>query len=53
MDEERELKCPHCGHIFSLDFIICPNCGKKSKRCPHCGEASIFDFSICPNCGKK
>jgi uncharacterized OB-fold protein len=29
MKKEIEKKCPHCGHIFSFDFIICPKCGKK------------------------
>jgi uncharacterized OB-fold protein len=29
MNEEFEKRCPHCGHIFPLDFIICPKCGKK------------------------
>jgi uncharacterized OB-fold protein len=29
MRKEFEKKCPHCGHIFSFDFMICPSCGKK------------------------
>jgi len=29
MNKEIEGQCPHCGHIFSFDFIICPNCSKK------------------------
>jgi uncharacterized Zn-finger protein len=32
MDEERDKKCPHCGHIFSFDFRICPHCGKKYDK---------------------
>jgi uncharacterized Zn-finger protein len=32
MKKEIEKKCPHCEHIFSIDFIICPNCGKKYNK---------------------
>jgi uncharacterized OB-fold protein len=32
MKNEIEKKCPDCGHIFSFDFIICPNCGKKYNK---------------------
>ena len=32
MGEERDKQCPHCGHIFPFDFIICPHCGKKYDK---------------------
>jgi transposase len=32
MIEDIEKRCPRCGHIFSFDFFICPNCGKKYNK---------------------
>jgi uncharacterized Zn-finger protein len=32
MNKEIEKQCPYCGHIFSFDFIICSNCGKKYNK---------------------
>jgi uncharacterized Zn-finger protein len=32
MIENIEKKCPYCGHIFPLDFRICPHCGKKYDK---------------------
>ncbi len=32
MSEMKDKKCPYCDHIFPLDFIICPNCGKKNLK---------------------
>jgi RNA polymerase subunit RPABC4/transcription elongation factor Spt4 len=54
MDKKMDKQCPHCDHIFSFDFTICPNCGKKYRKCPHCGHTPLpDDKKICPACGKK
>jgi uncharacterized Zn-finger protein len=32
MDKEKEKQCTYCGHIFPIDFKICPHCGKKYNK---------------------
>jgi type IV pilus assembly protein PilB len=51
--EVRELRtlCPGCGGPVGIDFLACPQCGKRlGHGCPHCGRALQPDWQYCPYC---
>jgi type IV pilus assembly protein PilB len=54
--EVRELRtlCPGCGAAVGVDFMACPQCGKRlGSGCPHCGRALQPGWNFCPYCAKS
>jgi len=54
--EVREVRtlCSGCGVAVGLDFMACPNCGKRlNAGCPHCGRALQGSWKFCPYCAKS
>ena len=54
--EVREMRtlCPGCGSAVGLDFMACPQCGKRlGGGCPHCGRALQPGWSFCPYCARS
>ncbi len=54
--EVRELRtlCSGCGSAVGVDFLACPQCGKRlSGGCPHCGRALQPGWSFCPYCARS
>ena len=53
--EVREMRtlCPACGAAVGVDFLACPQCGKRlSGACPHCGRALQPGWNFCPYCAR-
>ena len=53
--EVREMRtlCPGCGAAVGVDFLACPQCGKRlGSGCPHCGRALQPGWNFCPYCAK-
>jgi type IV pilus assembly protein PilB len=51
--EVRELRtvCTSCGSAVGMDFMACPQCGKRlSTGCPTCGRALQSGWNFCPYC---
>ena len=51
--EIREVRtlCPGCGAAVGIDFLACPQCGKRlGGGCPHCGRAMQPGWNFCPYC---
>jgi type IV pilus assembly protein PilB len=54
--EVREMRtlCPGCGATVGVDFMACPQCGKRlGSGCPHCGRALQPGWHFCPYCAKS
>ncbi|OLC39943.1 MAG: hypothetical protein AUH43_27605 [Acidobacteria bacterium 13_1_40CM_65_14] len=54
--EVREMRtlCPGCGAAVGVDFLACPQCGKRlGSGCPHCGRALQPGWNFCPYCAKS
>jgi len=54
--EVREMRtlCPGCGSAVGVDFMACPQCGKRlGGGCPHCGRALQPGWNFCPYCAKS
>jgi type IV pilus assembly protein PilB len=54
--EVRELRtlCPACGSAVGVDFMACPQCGKRlNGGCPHCGRALQPGWNFCPYCARS
>jgi uncharacterized OB-fold protein len=54
--EVRELRtvCPGCGSAVGVDFLACPQCGKRlSSGCPHCGRSLQPGWNFCPYCARS
>ena len=54
--EVREVRtlCSGCGAAVGVDFMACPQCGKRlSGGCPHCGRALQPGWNFCPYCARS
>ena len=54
--EVREMRtlCTGCGCAVGVDFLACPQCGKRlGAGCPHCGRALQPGWNFCPYCAKS
>jgi type IV pilus assembly protein PilB len=54
--EVREMRtlCAGCGSAVGVDFMACPQCGKRLvSGCPHCGRALQPGWNFCPYCAKS
>src|SRR5438477_10166483 len=53
--EVREMRtlCAGCGSAVGVDFMACPQCGKRlGAGCPHCGRALQPGWNFCPYCAR-
>jgi uncharacterized OB-fold protein len=53
--EVREMRtlCSGCGTVVGLDFMACPECGKRlNSGCPHCGRSLQPGWNFCPYCAR-
>jgi type IV pilus assembly protein PilB len=53
--EFREMRtlCVGCGAAVGVDFMACPQCGKRLiAGCPHCGRALQPGWHFCPYCAR-
>jgi type IV pilus assembly protein PilB len=51
--EVREMRtlCPGCGGAVGMEFIACPQCGRRlAGGCSSCGRALQPGWSFCPYC---
>ncbi len=51
--EAREMRtlCPGCGTAVGMEFIACPQCGRRlAGVCPGCGRALQPGWNYCPYC---
>jgi type IV pilus assembly protein PilB len=54
--EVREMRtlCSGCGAAVGVDFMACPQCGKRLiAGCPHCGRALQPGWNFCPYCARS
>ena len=54
--EVRELRtlCAQCGSAVGIDFLACPQCGKRlGGGCPHCHRALQPGWKFCPYCTRS
>jgi len=54
--EVREMRtlCTGCGSAVGIDFMACPQCGKRlGGGCPHCSRAMQPGWNFCPYCAKS
>ena len=54
--EVREMRtlCGGCGSAVGVDFMACPNCGKRlGNGCPHCGRSLRPGWNFCPYCARS
>jgi type IV pilus assembly protein PilB len=51
--EVREMRtlCSGCGATVGVDFMACPQCGKRlGGGCPHCNRVLQPGWQFCPYC---
>jgi type IV pilus assembly protein PilB len=54
--EVREMRtlCSGCGAAVGVDFMACPQCGKRLiAGCPHCARALQPGWNFCPYCARS
>jgi type IV pilus assembly protein PilB len=54
--EVREVRtlCVGCGTAVGVDFMACPNCGKRlGDGCQFCGRAMQPGWNFCPYCARE
>ncbi|MBI3399942.1 MAG: Flp pilus assembly complex ATPase component TadA [Acidobacteria bacterium] len=54
--EVREMRtlCSGCGAAVGVDFLACPQCGKRvSGGCQHCGRSMQPGWNFCPYCARS
>ena len=54
--EVREMRtlCSGCGAAVGVDFLACPQCGKRvSGGCLHCGRAMQPGWNFCAYCARS
>jgi type IV pilus assembly protein PilB len=54
--EVREIRtvCGGCGTAVGVDFLACPQCGKRlGGGCPHCGRTLQSGWNFCPYCARS
>ncbi len=53
--EVREVRtlCTACGAAVGVDFVACPQCGKRQGGgCAHCGRSLQPGWNFCPYCAR-
>jgi type IV pilus assembly protein PilB len=49
--QEIRTLCPGCGAAVAIDFLACPQCGRRlSGGCLSCGRALQPGWNYCPYC---
>jgi uncharacterized OB-fold protein len=54
--EVREMRtlCSGCGTVVGIDFMACPQCGKRlNGGCPHCNRSLQPGWNFCPYCARS
>ena len=52
--KEMRTVCSGCGGTIAMDFVACPNCGKRlSGACPGCNRALQPGWAFCPYCARN
>jgi type IV pilus assembly protein PilB len=51
--QEIRTLCPGCSAAVGVDFVACPQCGRRlSGACPHCHRSLQPGWNFCPYCAR-